>query len=214
MHMEDVLEVYQRPYDRKIPVVCMDEQPTQLIQETRRPVPAKPGQPERVDFEYERHGTAANFLFTEPLAGWRKVSVRERRTKPDWAQEIKHLLDVDYRQAKRVVLVCDNLNTHKPASLYEAFPPAEAQATFGTTGNSLHAQTWELVKHCRNRTQRLYPSVPPSTDPPDGRPKNPQLSLVHRAKSQPKNCRLAIYHQGRQDQTEKTISTDSNVMIY
>jgi len=127
MHMEDVLEVYKRPYDRKVPVVCMDEQPTQLIRETRRPIPAKPGQPERVDFEYERNGTAANFMFTEPLAGWRKVNVRERRTKADWAEEIKQLLDVDYPDAKRVILVCDNLNTHKLASLYEVFPPAEAR---------------------------------------------------------------------------------------
>jgi len=127
MHMEDVLEVYQRPYDRKVPVVCMDEQPTQLIRETRRPIPAKRGQPERVDFEYERNGTAVSFMFTEPLAGWRKVNVRERRTKTDWAQEIRELLDVDYPKAKRVVLVCDNLNTHKLASLYETFPPAEAR---------------------------------------------------------------------------------------
>jgi DDE superfamily endonuclease len=127
MHMEDVLEVYKRPCDRKVPVVCMDEQPTQLIRETRRPIPAKQGQPERVDFEYERNGTAANFMFTEPLAGWRKVNVRERRTKADWAEEIKQLLDVDYPAAKRVILVCDNLNTHKLASLYEVFPPTEAR---------------------------------------------------------------------------------------
>lgn len=127
MHMEDVLEVYKRPYDQKLPVVCMDEQPTQLIRETRRPIPAEPGQPKRVDFEYERNGTAANFMFSEPLAGWRKVNVRERRTKIDWAKEIRELLDVDYPDAKRVVLVCDNLNTHKLASLYEAFPAAEAR---------------------------------------------------------------------------------------
>jgi len=131
MHMEDVLEVYKRPYDRKVPVVCMDEQPTQLIRETRQPIPAKQGQPQRVDFEYERNGTAANFMFTEPLAGWRKVNVRERRTKIDWAKEIKQLLDVDYPDAKRVILVCDNLNTHKLASLYEAFPPVEARRLVG-----------------------------------------------------------------------------------
>jgi DDE superfamily endonuclease len=127
MHMEDVLEVYQRAYDRKVPVVCMDEQPTQLIRETRRAIPARKGQPKRVDFEYERNGTAVNFLFTEPLAGWRKLCVRERRTKTDWAEEIRELLDVDYPHAKRVVLVCDNLNTHKLASLYERFAPADAR---------------------------------------------------------------------------------------
>lgn len=127
MHMEDVLEVYRRRYDRKFPVICMDEQPTQLIKETRKSIPTKRGQPKRVDFEYERNGTATNFMFTEPLAGWRKVSVRERKTKVDWAIEIKQLLDVDYPNVKRVILVCDNLNTHKLASLYEAFPPEEAR---------------------------------------------------------------------------------------
>ena len=127
MHMEDVLEVYQRPYNRKVPVICMDEQPTQLIKETRKAIPTKRGQPKRVDFEYERNGTAVNFIFTEPLAGWRKVNVRNRRTKTDWAEEIKELLDVDYPKVKKVVLVCDQLNTHQLASLYEAFPPEEAR---------------------------------------------------------------------------------------
>lgn len=127
MHMEDVLDIYQRRYDPSVPVVCMDEQPVQLIKETRIPIPAKPGIPRRIDFEYERNGTANNFMFTEPLAGWRKVNVRERKTKLDWAYEVKELLDVNYPRAKKVVLVCDNLNTHKPASLYEAFEPTEAR---------------------------------------------------------------------------------------
>lgn len=127
MHMEDVLEVYKRPHEPDAPVVCMDEQPTQLIKETRELVPAKPGQAERVDYEYERNGTATNFLFTEPLAGWRKVNVRETKTKKDWAEEVRELLEVDYPRAKKVVLVCDNLNTHTPGALYEAFPPAKAR---------------------------------------------------------------------------------------
>lgn len=126
-HMEDVLEVYTRPHNAKRPVVCMDEQPTQLIKETRTPIPAAAGRAERVDYEYERNGTAVNFLFTEPLACWRKVSVRERKTAIDWAHEIKTLLDHDYPKAHKVVLVCDNLNTHRPASLYEAFAPQEAR---------------------------------------------------------------------------------------
>jgi len=125
--MEDVLDVYQRVYDPARPVVCMDEQPTQLIQETRTPVPARPGQPARVDYEYERKGVVANFLFTETLGGWRKVNVRQRRTAIDWAQEIKELLDRDYPEVQKVVLVCDNLNTHRIASLYEAFEPHEAR---------------------------------------------------------------------------------------
>ena len=126
-HMEDVLDVYKRPYDPSRPVVCMDEQPTQLIKETRRPLPAAPGRPERADYEYERAGTAENFLFTEPLGGWRKVNVRDRRTSVDWAQEMREMLEEDYPDAEAVVLVCDNLNTHKAASLYEAFEPAEAR---------------------------------------------------------------------------------------
>lgn len=125
--MEDVLEVYRRPYDAKRPVVCLDEQPTQLVGETRRPIPVQPGQPERYDYEYERRGTAANFMLTEPLGGWRKVNVRETKTAIDLAQEIKELLDVDYPDAETVVLVWDNLNTHTPASLYKAFDPAEAR---------------------------------------------------------------------------------------
>lgn len=125
--MEDVLEVYRRPYDPQRPVVCLDEQPTQLVGETRRFIPAQPGQPERYDYEYERRGTAINFMLTEPLGGWRKVNVRETKTAIDLAQEIKELLDVDFSDAQTVVLVWDNLNTHTPASLYKAFEPAEAR---------------------------------------------------------------------------------------
>ncbi len=126
-HMEDVLEIYKTPYDPSRPVICMDEQPTQLIKETRKRIAVEPGKPERVDYEYGRNGTAANFMFTEPLAGWRKVNVRQRKTALDWAHEIKELLEGDYPEAERVILVCDNLNTHKVASLYEAFQPQEAR---------------------------------------------------------------------------------------
>jgi hypothetical protein len=125
--MEDVLELYKRPYNPAIPVICMDEQPTQLIKETRMKIPVEPGKPERVDYEYERNGTAVNFMFTEPLDGWRKVNVRERKTSIDWAYEIKELLDEDYPEVEKVILVCDNLNTHTIASLYEAFEPEEAR---------------------------------------------------------------------------------------
>ena len=125
--MEDVLEVYKGPYDVKRPLICMDEQPTQLIKETRIPLAAEPGRPECFDYEYERNGTANNFMFTEPLGDWRKVSVRERKTKRDWAEEIQELLDEDYRDAQTVVLVMDNLNTHTGGALYEAFAPAEAR---------------------------------------------------------------------------------------
>jgi hypothetical protein len=125
--MEEVLQVYQRPYDPKRPVVCLDEQPTQLVGETRRPLPVAPGQPQRYDYEYERLGTAVNFMLTEPLAGWRKVNVRATKTAIDLAEEIRELREVDYPEAEKVVLVWDNLNTYTPASLYKAFAPAEAR---------------------------------------------------------------------------------------
>ena len=125
--MEDILDVYQRPYDALKPVVNMDEHPVQLVKETRDVIATRRGQPERYDFEYERNGTAVNFMFTEPLSGWRKVRVRPRKTALDWAQEIKDLLDTDYPEAETVVLVCDNLNTHTPAALYKAFSPEEAR---------------------------------------------------------------------------------------
>lgn len=125
--MEDVLEVYQRDYDPKRPVVCLDETSKQLVAETRQPIPAAPGRLERVDYEYERHGTANLFLVTEPLVGQRSVTVTERRTAVDFARVIRELVDRTYVDAEKVVLVLDNLNTHKLASLYEAFAPAEAR---------------------------------------------------------------------------------------
>ena len=125
--MENVLEVYKRPYDPKRPVVGMDEQPKQLIAETRTPIPAAPGRPAKVDYEYRRHGVASVWMFSEPLAGWRKVNVTERRTAIDWAHQMRDLVDVDYPQAQQVTVVLDNLNTHNTAALYEAFEPAEAR---------------------------------------------------------------------------------------
>lgn len=125
--MEDVLAVYEHPYDAAAPVVCMDEQPVQLVKETRQPISAVPGRPARIDYEYERNGTAAIFMFTEPQAGWRKVGVREQRTRIDWAHEVRDLLDGRYAGVPKVTLVMDNLNTHTLGSLYEAFPPVEAR---------------------------------------------------------------------------------------
>ncbi len=125
--MEDVLEVYHRDYDPKRPVVCLDETSKQLVAETRQPIPAAPGRPERIDYEYERNGTANLFLVTEPLVGQRYVTVTERRTAVDFARVIRDLVDKTYAGAEKIVLVLDNLNTHKLASLYEAFEPAEAR---------------------------------------------------------------------------------------
>jgi hypothetical protein len=125
--MEDVLEVYQRPHDPACPVVCVDETSKQLIAETRVPIAAKPGHPARHDYEYQRNGTANLFMIFAPLEGWRHVKVTERHTAVDYAQVLKELSDTHFPEAKKIVLVQDNLNTHRPASLYEAFPAAEAR---------------------------------------------------------------------------------------
>jgi hypothetical protein len=125
--MEDVLEVYHRPHDPACPLVCVDETSKQLIAETRGPIAAKPGRPARHDYEYQRNGTANLFMIFAPLEGWRHVKVTDRHTAVDYAQILKELSDTHFPEANKIVLVQDNLNTHKPASLYQAFPAAEAR---------------------------------------------------------------------------------------
>jgi hypothetical protein len=125
--MEDVLDLYAEPLDPARPVVCFDETSKQLIAETRTPLPMEPGTPERVDYEYERNGTANLFLATQPLGAWRHVDVTDRRTKHDFAHQMRDLVDRHFPDATTIRVVLDNLNTHTPAALYEAFPPAEAR---------------------------------------------------------------------------------------
>jgi hypothetical protein len=162
--MEDVLDVYECPYDAKHPVVNMDEQPVQLVKETRQPLETQPGRRRRYDHEYERAGTASVFLFTEALAGWRQVSVRPQRTAVDWAQEVAALLEERYAQAEKVILICDNLNTHTISSFYKAFPPEKARRLaqrleihytpkHGSWLNIAECELSVLTRHClRNRT--------------------------------------------------------------
>jgi len=126
-NMEEVLETYAQPYDKRFPVMCMDEQPVQLLKETRVPIAATKSHPRRVDYEYERAGTASIFMFCEPLSCWREVHVRPQRTKIDWAIEVEQLLRTRYAQAEKVILVCDNLNTHTKGAFYEAFTPERAR---------------------------------------------------------------------------------------
>jgi DDE superfamily endonuclease len=126
--MEDVLDVYARPRDLEVPVVCMDEKPYQLLGHAREPIPAAPGSDAKVDSEYLRCGTCSIFVWVEPLAGRRRVVARRQRTRVDWAREVEQLLTIDYPNAERVLLVMDNLNTHTIGSLYEAFEPAKARA--------------------------------------------------------------------------------------
>lgn len=160
--MEDVLDVYERAYDERYPVVCLDESPKQLIAHVRPPLPMEPGTPERVDEHYERKGTRNLFLVCEPLRGWRHIKVTERRTKVDWAHFIRELVDVHYPEAEKIVLVMDNLNTHRPSSLYEAFEPAEAKRIWdrleihytpkhGSWLNIAECEFSVLSRQCTNR---------------------------------------------------------------
>ena len=126
-NMEDVLATYEKPYDSACPVICMDEQPVQLVKEIRQPIEATSEHPKRIDYEYERAGTASLFMFTEPLASWRAATAREARTKVDWALEVARLLEGRYAACEKIILVCDNLNTHTKGAFYEAFEPERAR---------------------------------------------------------------------------------------
>ena len=160
--MEDVLDVYVRVYDRAVPVVCMDEKPYQLLDHAREPVPAAPGHDLKEDSEYVRCGTCSIFVWVEPLAGYRRVSARRQRTRRDWAEEVDQLLTHDYPDAKKIVLVMDNLNTHTIGSLYETFEPAKAHelATrleihhtpkHGSWLNIAEIELAALTRQCLNR---------------------------------------------------------------
>ena len=159
--MENVLDVYRRPLDACRPVVCMDETPRQLIGQTRVPVPAKPGQPAREDYEYERLGVCNVFMACEPLAGRRMTKVTERKTRIDWAHFLNDIAQ-QYPQAERITLVMDNLNTHAPGSLYEAFAPDQAKALWdrfefvytpkhGSWLNMAEIELNVLIGQCLNR---------------------------------------------------------------
>ena len=169
-HMEQVLDLYQRPYDPDCPVVCMDEQPVQLVKETRPPVAATKARPRRVDYEYERAGTASVFLFSEPLAGWRQATARARRTKADWAVEVAGLLEGRYADCPRVTLVCDNLNTHTKGAFYEVFEAGAGTRTGSSTRVLLHAETRELAEHRGERAQ--CDDAPMSERTPHRRPRD------------------------------------------
>jgi transposase len=160
--MEDILDVYCRPYDPSRPVICLDESSKELRKQVREPLPMAPGRPERVDDHYQRHGTCNLFLACEPLRGWRQIKVTERRTKLDWAHFVRELVEEQYPQATRLVLVMDNLNTHRPASLDEAFEPAEAKRLWdrlelhytpvhGSWLNVAECEFSVLSRQCTNR---------------------------------------------------------------
>jgi DDE superfamily endonuclease len=177
--MEDVLDVYTRPYDPKRPQICFDERPVQLLADVRQPLPPRPGTPQREDYEYERRGIANLFLWYEPLRAKRHVVPTERRTMVDWAHCIKDLVDVHYPAAEKIVLVMDNLNTHSPASLYAAFPPAEAR---------------ELVKHGGGRNRGPLLPMPGSPHPRPGHAEHRGRCLGGGAGPDGHHDRLALHN--------------------
>ena len=208
--MEDVLEVYHRPHDPEYPVVCLDEASKQLITETRVPIPAKPGQPTRHDYEYERNGTANLFMMFAPLEGWRHVKVTDRHTAVDYAHVLKELADVRFAKAKKIVLMEDNLNTHKPASLYEAFPAAEARRLVerfewhytpkhGSWLNLAESELSVLAGQCLDRR------ISGQADP--GR-------RSHRLGEQPqqeaRQSRLEVHHRHRPGKAEEAVPGNMN----
>jgi len=160
--MEDVLDLYAAPYNPRIPVVCFDERPDQLIGETRTPLPLEPGNPLRYDFEYKRHGTCNLFVLLQPLAGWRQVVVTERRTQPDFAYRMKEMVDVHFPHAEKICVVVDNLNIHTPAAFYQVFEPTEARRLVcriefhytpkhGSWLNMVEAELAVLSRQCLDR---------------------------------------------------------------
>lgn len=141
LRMEDLLDLYSKPYDPKHPVICFDERPYPLLDDIREPLPPEPGQPERYDYEYKRNGSVNLFAIFEPHKGWRHIEVTQQRTKKDFAIQMKNLVDVHYSQAESIHLVVDNLNTHNPSALYEVFPPSICTSDCAKIRVSLHPQT-------------------------------------------------------------------------
>jgi hypothetical protein len=204
--MEDVLEVYQRPHDPARPVVCLDETSKQLIAETRVPIPAKPGHPARVDYEYERNGTANLFMLFAPLEGWRHVKVTDRHAAADYAQVLKAGSDSHFPGADKIILVQDNLSTHKPASLYEAFPPAKPAGSWnGSSGIILHAQARKLAGHGRVRTQCAVKTMPGPANPrqTDADPRGRRMAAEPQQKA--RQGRLAVHQRGRPRQAQAAL---------
>ena len=192
--MEDVLEVYATPYDPERPLVCMDEKPYQLLAHARDPIPAAPGRDRKEDSEYVRHGTCSIFVWVEPLAGWRHVDAQSRRTRIGWAHQVERLLTVDYPDARTIVLVMDNLNTHTIGSLYEAFDPSKALALAQRLEIHHTPKARLLAQHRRNRTLRPRPAVsgPPHRQPRSAQPRTGRLGTGHQRR--PAAGELALHH--------------------
>ena len=212
--MEDVLEVYHRPYGDNEVLVCLDETSKQQTKETRLPRPARPGASGVYDYEYERNGVSNLFMLFAPLEGWRQVEVTDRRTKVEWARVVRKLVDEDYPDKDRIVLVMDNLNTHHPASLYDAFEPAEARRI---------AERLEIhytPKHGSwlNMAEiEIGGAGPPMPGPPHSRPSCATKRVKGVARpAQPRHHKsgLALHHHGRTHQIEVPVSINPKLMDY
>ena len=162
------MDLYGEPYDPRRPTVCFDETSTQLIAERRIPIPAHRGRRERFDYEYRRNGTRNLFMLCEPLRGWRHVAVTEQRRMEDFAYQMRWLVDEAYTKAERIRVVLDNLNTHRPASLYQTFAPVEARRILKRLGIPLHPKAWQLAEHGRDRAERAESPVPRKAHPRRG----------------------------------------------
>ncbi len=204
--MEDVLDLYEEPHDPRRPVVCFAETSTQLLAETRPPLPPQRGRPRREDYEYRREGTRNLFLACEPLAGWRHVAVTERRTTGDFAHQMRWLVDEAYPEVETVRVILDNLNTHRPASLYERLPRRRGPAHRKTAGVPLHAQARQLAEHGGDRVQRTGPLLPQAASPQRGCPPPGNPGLGVGGQHRPCHHQLAVQHPRRQGQTSPAVS--------
>ncbi len=210
--MEDVLEVYHREYQDNEVLVCLDETSKQLVQETRTPLPPRPGAARAYDYEYQRNGVSNLFMLFAPLEGWRRVEVTDRRTRTDWAEVVRKLVDEDYPNKERIVLVMDNLNTHHPSSLYEAFEPAEARR-IGERLDTLHAEARELAQYSGDRTGGAGAAVPGPPDTQPGRLGARNRSMAGATQPGGDSSGLALHHRGRPHQAQvplpvNTIASD------
>ena len=203
--MEDVLDVYHRPYDEKRPLVCLDESSKQLIGETIQPIPAAPGQPERFDHEYVRNGVMNLFMITMPLLGWRAVQVTDRRTMLDFAEVIRWLVEEVHEEAEKVVLVMDNLNTHKIASLYEAFPPEQARRIAEKLEIHYTPKHGSLAEHGGDRAIGVSPPVPGPTDRDQGGPGAACGGVGRGTQRARRPDQVAVHHGGCQDQAPQAL---------
>ena len=212
--MEDVLEVYHRQFEDNEVLVCLDETSKQQVRETRTPLPPRPGTAMAYDYEYERNGVSNLFMLFAPLEGWRRVEVTDQRTKADWARVVRQLVDVDYPDKDRIVLVMDNLNTHRLSSLYEAFEPAEARRIaekleihytpkHGSWLNMAEIELGVLARQCLDRR------IPDQLEIEAG-----NQGLARAAEPRRNSGQLAFHHPGRAHQAQVPLSLNSTLMDY